>query len=131
MLETWKSLSPPVSEEDFKGKWQAAIFEQDGKQIMCVGRVIRRLLTEKDGQVTHMELDCLKPKVGNGNILEGYPDGQSDHYAFPIHNVFGGPLQSELVPKKKAWRFPDLDTVEDFYKKVKDFKRELALEKIV
>ena len=129
LIETWKSLSPPVSEDEIKSKWLAAIFRQDEKQIMCIGRVLKRFLEDEGGNVTHIELDCLKPKVGNENVLYGYPKGQSDCYAFPIEDVIGGPLDSVPVPRKMAWRFPNLPKIEEFFDNVKPLARSDIMKK--
>ena len=61
--EAWRSLSPPVSEESLLGKWYAVIFKGK-KKPMYVGKVKKRFLEDKDEPVTHIELVCLKPKVG-------------------------------------------------------------------
>ena len=46
--------------------------------MMSVGRAKRRFLLKKNGPVAHVELDCLKPQVGNDCILEGCPENETD-----------------------------------------------------
>ena len=55
--------------------------------MMSIGRAKRRFLLEENGSVTHIELDCLKPQVGNDCILEGYPENETDPYMFKIEDV--------------------------------------------
>ena len=69
-------------------------------------------LAEDGGQVTHLELDCLKPRLENDNILQGYPSGHEDIFLYPISDVFGGPLTVTPVPRRRSWRVEDLDRVE-------------------
>ena len=60
----WKEfggVSIPTREEDLVGKWIAAIYETKTKSILCVGKMMKRFLKEKDGQTESMELDCLVP----------------------------------------------------------------------
>lgn len=62
---------------------------------------MKRFLEDGDGPVSaSLELDCLKPRVENDCILEGYPSGQGDHNVFPIEDVLGGFLAVELAPRR-------------------------------
>ena len=56
---------------------------------LSVGQAKQQFLTEKDSIVTHLELDCLKPQVGNGCTLEPYPDEQSDVWMFKLKEFLG------------------------------------------
>ena len=107
LKDFWRSLSPPVDEAALVGKWFAAVYTLDnGRTQMSVGRATKRFLAEEEGQVTALELDCLKPRVGSGLILEAYPEGQADIYVFLIKDVILGPLLCTLPKKKGSWCFP-------------------------
>ena len=72
-----------------------------------------------------MELDCLKPRVGNVDILDGYPpDHDGDKYLYPLEDVLGGPLDVIPVPRKRSWRVVNLDKIESFFEKVKNEDRQ-------
>ena len=122
----WTSVSPPVKENEVVGKWYCGVYtEKDRKKTtMCVGRATQRFLDEKDGNVTHLELDCLKPQIGNDFVLEAYPEEQSDRYVFAIQDVFYGPMKCTIPRKKRAWRFPHLNNAKQFFEHIKDVDRE-------
>ena len=122
----WTSVSPPVKENEVVGKWYCGVYtEKDRKKTtMCVGRATQRFLDEKDGNVTHLELDCLKPQIGNDFVLEAYPEEQSDRYVFAIQDVFYGPMECTIPRKKRAWRFPHLNNAKEFFEHIKDVDRE-------
>ena len=128
LFEFWKSISPPVDENCIKGKWFAAIYKEGNKPSLYVGRALQRFLKDKDGDVTHLELDCLKPRVGNIDILDGYPSGQGDKYLYPIEDVLGGPLDVVPVPRKQSWRVNKLQNIEYFYETVKSEDRKEWIE---
>ena len=125
LMQFWKSVSPPVNESSIKGKWFAAIYNDSNKKSLYIGRAIRRFLIDDDGEVTHLELDCLKPRVGNVNILDGYPpEHDGDKYLYPLEDVLGGPLDVVPVPRKRSWRVVNLDKIETFFETVKNEDRQ-------
>ena len=75
--------------------------------------------------MTHIELSCLKPRVGLENVLFGYPSGQEDDFANTVEDVIGGPLSVDPVPRKNAWKVKDLDKMETFFIRKWLIKREL------
>ena len=119
----WSNISPPTTQDQIVGKWYAAVYEENKKKAMCVGRAKQRFLNEKDGTVTHLELDCLKPQVGNGCTLESYPDGQSDVWMFELKDVFGGPLACTIPTCKHQWIFPDINKAKAYFDQIKDVDR--------
>ena len=82
----------------------------------------KRFLAESKGKVTHLELDCLKPHIGNSNIMDEYPEDQNDIYTFKFSDIFLGPIVIEPYPKRK-WKVEDLKKIKDFYDKVKGIYR--------
>ena len=57
------------------------------------------------GEVNHLELDCLKPRVRNVDILDRYPpDHDWNKNLHPLEDVLGGPLDVVPVPRKRSWR---------------------------
>ena len=119
----WSNISPPTTQDQIVGKWYAAIYEEKNRKSMCIGRATQRFLTEKDGTVTHLELDCLKPQVGNGNMLESYPDGQSDVWMFELKDVFGGKLACTIPTCKRRWIFPDINKARAYFNQIQDVDR--------
>ena len=77
------------------GEWYAIVYtDVKAKQNLCIGRATKRFLEETGGKVTHLELDCLKPHVGNSNIMDEYPEDQNDLFNFNVSDVFFGPIYS-------------------------------------
>ena len=129
LFDFWESVSPPVDESTIKGKWFAAIYKDGVKSSLYIGRALQRFLKDKDGDVSHLELDCLKPRIGNVDILDGYPPGQDDKYLYPLEDVLGGPLDVIPVPRKRSWKVKDLKNIESFYERVKNEDRKEWIEK--
>ena len=76
LLRLWRELSPPQSEDSVVQNWYGAIYEHKKKSYLYVGKAIRRFFFDVDGPVTAIELDCLKPKLGTGTVLESYGSTQ-------------------------------------------------------
>ena len=118
LVKFWKKVSPPHKESTVVGKWYASIYKDSkGKQSLYFGRATKRFLEEAEGKVTNIELDCLKPHVGNSNIIEDYPEGQEDIYLYMIADVFAGPLVMEPYPQRK-WNVPNLKEIKQMYDKI-------------
>ena len=98
LISFWKSLSPPVAEDDIIHKWYGAVYEHKKKFHLYVGKATRRFLYDEDGPVTAIELDCLKPRIGTGTILEAYDKARKDVDRFPLCNIIAGPLN--IVPMR-------------------------------
>ena len=88
-----------------------------GKKSLCIGKAIERFLYDEGSRVTKMEMDCLKPHVGNNNIMENYPAGQKDKYMCDITNIFAGPVIIYPKPKGK-WEVPNLPEIKKIYTKI-------------
>ena len=57
-------------------------------------------LTDKNGVINFLQIDCLKQDVGSGNILESVPAHlPRDVYMCPVHDIIGGFLK--VIPVKK------------------------------
>ena len=81
-----------------------------------VGKATRRFLLDKDGLANALELDCLKPRVGNGTVLQSYDKSTDcDLFIYLLHNIIAGRIK--VIPKK----FPNLD-VPDYQKLEKTFR---------
>ena len=92
------------------------------RQTYCIGKAVRRFLEDADGPVTGLELDCLKPRVGNTTVLDEYPEGHGDIDLFNITDVFGGPLDIKPLPKRK-WDIPNLLEILNFFEMITKINR--------
>ena len=54
--------------------------------MLYIGRATKRFLNDSEGQghTTNLELEYLKPHVGNDTIMEEYQEDQEDMYIFHI-----------------------------------------------
>ena len=62
----WHTMSLPFPENDLKAAWYAAIFNcsKEKEEVLYIGRVTKRFLSEVNESVVCLELDCLKPPSG-------------------------------------------------------------------
>ena len=67
LIDLWKKVNPPVTEESLLNAWFATIYYTDinkkKKPKLFVGKVLRRFLADANGATTHLQLDCLSPAV--------------------------------------------------------------------
>ena len=121
LYKFWKTLSPPHKESDIIGKWYAAIYmDSKGKPLLNIGRATLRLLDDEasaGGKCTDVQLNCLKPHVGNTLSMEEYPEGQVDQELFKIYNIIAGPVTMEPRPNRK-WHIPHLMDLKTIYNNV-------------
>ena len=57
---------------------------------------MKQFLDDENGNVYAIEMECLKPKVGLGTIMEDTIDHLPDVDVFNIEDVIDGPL--EVLP---------------------------------
>ena len=125
LLRVWTDLSPPVEEDDILQKWYGVIYTNyKGRDYLYVAKAIRRFLQDTDGPVTCLEVDCLKPQVGTGAILESIPPHlPRDVYMCPLKNIIAGPLV--VTPLKAGkWDIPDYTTIKELFQNVVKMDRE-------
>ena len=69
----WQAMTSPVPERDLEGMWYAGIYYKT-KGTLYIGCVTRLFLTEEDGCVDSIEMDCLKPAAApSSTTLEAPP----------------------------------------------------------
>ena len=81
-----------MSVEDIVGKWFAISHFGQRRPTLLVGKVLKRFLFDKDGNVDELEMKFLKPKVGLGNILEDTPSHLPDIPSIKRKGIITGPL---------------------------------------
>ena len=96
--EAWKSLSPPVPEDDIIGKWYAVLWADKRSCQLYIAKVLRRFLEDKRGPISNIQMRCLKLKVGSGTILEDTAAHCPDIQMFPLCDIIAGPL--DVIPRK-------------------------------
>ena len=89
LLALWKSLSPPVPEEEVVQKWYAVIFSDKKKSYLYIGKALNRFLVDEGGPIKSLIVDCcLKPPVGSTDVLDFLPENQpKDISEFDISDV--------------------------------------------
>ena len=106
-------MYPPVPESDLLGMWCAAIYFSNTsrkKGTLYMGKVTRWFLTERDGFLDSVELDCLTPAYGpSSTILEEPPEHLGrDIGCFKAYNIIACCLKQHLKLKWKYCNYPDL-----------------------
>ena len=87
--------------------------------------MLRRFLYDKDGPVSSIELDCLKPRIGSG-MLEEYANDKKDIDHFALHNIICGPIN--IIPLRlNKWNVPGYEELENKFKRVLKINREELL----
>ena len=66
-------MIPPIPERDLEGIWYAGIYYKKTKETLYIGCVTRCFLTEEDGPIDSVKMDCLKPTAAPSMILEEQP----------------------------------------------------------
>ena len=93
----WDTISPPFPESDLKAAWYVAIFNVPKRKrgILYIARVTKRFVSEENGPVDCLELDCLKPASGpSSTILEEPPEHfGKDIGMFKAYDIVAGPLK--------------------------------------
>ena len=100
-MDIWRSVSPPTSEEDIKQKWYGVVYTEKKKNYLYVGKVLKRFLNDVNGPAMAFEVDCLKPHIGTGTVLESYDINCKDVSMFPAYNLVYGPLQVDPLKGNK------------------------------
>ena len=124
--QVWKLLNPPETEDSIVGKWFACIYGSGRKQKLYVAKVRRRFLFDKDGPTESVELECLKPNVGSGNILESAPPHLPDIDRFDISNVIAGPIIVKPL-KSGRWEVPSYNNLKTIFNFAVKINREKEL----
>ena len=94
----WKGISPLTCEDETTNGWYVAIYQEKKSLICTLGKLLRRFLLDKDGLANALELDRLKPHVGNGTALLNMIKAQSVIFLYIPY------ITSLLVPLKSYHR---------------------------
>ena len=132
LKEFWKSMSPPTLEEDIIGQWYAVAYKskKSKKESLYIGKATKRFLEDENGRVKELELNFLKPHVGNTTILEEYPGGQQDVEICKLTDVLGGPLNVSYQGNGK-WNVHDLLNVQNFLFKLRTLTEVVFTDRVV
>ena len=123
MINTWKALNLPNKEENVVQKWYACIYETKKKNHLYIGKAVKRFLDDKEGPVNGLEIECLKPHVGTGNVLESVPEHlERDVDVFPAYCIIDGPLH--VIPLKGGkWEISEYTNLKEKFERVEKMDR--------
>jgi hypothetical protein len=122
LMEVWHSISPPVPEVELINNWYGVIYKGKRRKMLYVAKFIRRFLDDDGGPIDSIEMRCLMPKNGSGDILEDTPDHLPDDIGqFKMMDVIAGPLTVTPVPPQK-FVVKGYDRLVVFFDKVKDLE---------
>ena len=115
LIKLWKSLNPPTKEADLLNRWFGAIFTKGKKSYFYIGKARKRFLHDEGGVAASLELDCLRPHVGNSTILKSYPEkAHKDICIFQIHDII---TVAEVIPLLGTkWEVPNYALLEELFK---------------
>ena len=126
-------MSPPFPESDLKATWYAAIFNVPKRKsgTLYTGRVTKRFLSEENGSVDCLELDCLKRTSGpSSTILEEPPEHFGKHIGmFKAYDATAGLLKVVYVEGKKRKYHGYLDLFR-YFKTVEKEDRKSLFERL-
>ena len=87
-----------------------------------VARMARRVLADSDGPVEMLEMECLIPKYGLGNVLQAR--SRPDIRIFPLKDIIMGPLT--VTQKSRAasrnYQVEDYETLKNQFVVVKSME---------
>ena len=107
----WKS--PPTDESTIVGKWYAVSYSARKKPVLYIARAKRRFLM--NNSVSGIEMDCLKPHVGSGTVLEEVPQHlPRDTGNFTLSHIIAGPISCEPMSNGR-WNVPNYDAIRAFF----------------
>ena len=120
---TWKSLAPPVKEDNLKEYYYAVIYiDPKNNKKMFVGRVLQRWLHDEQGSVQAITFDFLKDNTTNidDGIYQKFDKDGTDTDIIPIHQIIAGPLNVISIPStsyrsKRKVKIPDNRAVHKLY----------------
>ena len=123
LSRVWESVSPPVPEENIVGKWYAVIVRSKRRKTLYIAKIIQRFLDDHEGEVESLEMRCLMPKHGSGNVIDDTPELlPDDNGIFTKEDVIAGPLSVECKPRERKFIVKDYEDIVDFFNKVKDLE---------
>ena len=105
-----------------KGEWFAVIMNGKKRKTLYVAELLSRFLVDEAGPVDKLEMRCLMPKVGSGNILNDTPElHPEDIGMFDLKDVIAGPLSVSKVSKRsRKYSVAEYDQVVKLFNDVKD-----------
>ena len=96
------------------------------REVLYIGRVTKRFLTEENGPVDCLELDCLEPASG---ILEEPPEHfGKDIGMFKAYDIIARPLKIVYVERNK-WKFHGYSDLFRYFKTVEKEDRKSLFER--
>ena len=84
------SISPPTKEEDILQQWYGCIYQEynktkgSKKQALFVAKATHRFLSDKNRKAYALDMESLRPKIGNENILESVPNILVEIFLFSL-----------------------------------------------
>ena len=122
LVSLWGGLSLPTNKENLIQKWFGCIYEKfskpkhSKKQNIYIGKILRMLLSDENGNPYAVEVESLKLKAGSGTILESVPEHLGRNISiFPLYNIIAGPL--EVLPmKSNEWNVTNYENVKEVFK---------------
>ena len=96
---------------------------KENKSQLCIGKFVCRFLQDENGNVASIEIDCLKPAVGNTNILEEIPGHlEKDIWVFELADVISFPFQAVSVCNNR-WEIMEYPLIKQCYEMLKKVDR--------
>ena len=122
----WKTLNPPVIEEELTGRFFGAIYDANPQAKkknlkLFVGKCTCQFLNDVDGYTVGLELDCLNLAIGPPVILQERLAHLGSDVGFSLTwNIIAGPLQAKYLSgtKLEIIEYPNLVKTYNLVKKL-------------
>ena len=118
--KSWKSLSPPITESELKGKWYGVIYRGGKSPMFYIAKLLMRELYDEDGPVKQIQLECLMPKFDSGDVLQAPPPHRTDIDFFPAHDIICGLLNVTPKPRSRAYIVNDYEKLKNNFELIKN-----------
>ena len=120
------STAPPTPEKDIIGKWCACIYVLPRKQLVYIGKILKRFLKDENGPVLNLEVNCcLKEKIRSPGLYETVPEHLPDITVFKASHVISF---ATVIPLEKGkWEVSNIDEIKLNFNKIVKKKIDLKV----
>ena len=114
-----KCFTACLPEEEIIGKWYGVVVRTKRRKTLYIAKVVLRFLIDVGGPVEKLEMRCLMPKYGSGNVIDDTPELHPDDIGFfTKEDVISGPLYMTCKPRECKFIVEGYEKIVELFKKI-------------